>query len=139
MIIKRYFVLFLLLGFVSCDKDSQDGVPLVSSDIVGSWQIVSESYSIGGPQISAEVKNGAIYSFSSDGTFVLYKSDLSSVIYSGTFDYKDEVITLNYVRDGEAAYWDLKTSFEDDFLTWYPIGPTICIEGCSTTLKRLVR
>lgn len=135
---KKYLILFLLLGLSSCDKDSkEDSIPLNASKIIGSWQIVSESYSIGGPQISVTVKNGGIYNFRLDGTFAFTYAKDASLNHSGTFKYEDEALTLNYVSDDEEAYRDLKVSFENDLVTWFPIGPTICIEGCSTTLQRI--
>ena len=58
---KRYFVLFLFLGALSCDKDAEENsIPLNASKIVGSWQIVSEGYSIGGPLITKTIKDGGI-------------------------------------------------------------------------------
>ena len=135
---KKYLALLMFLGLSACDKESkEDGIPSDIDDIVGSWQIVSESYSIGGPQINIAVENGAIYDFRLDYTFIYKYAKDTSRNFSGTFDFEEDVLSLSYVRDGEDANWDLKTSFDDGLVTWFPIGPTICIEGCSTTLKRI--
>lgn len=135
---KRYLMLFLLFATFSCDNDTQENsVPFTANEIIGSWQIVSESYSIGGPQIGVEVENGAIYNFSLDGTFTLKKGDDNSLVYSGSYTLLDELLRIDFLLEGKELYWELKTSLQEGRLTWFPVGPTICIEGCSTTLQKV--
>ncbi len=136
---KKYFIpLVLLFFFLSCDKDVQENaVQLNASELVGSWQIVSESYSIGGPQIENAVESGGIYNFGLDSSFTFVYEKDTSRNFAGTFTFEEEILTLNYIRDNEDAYWELRTTFENDLVTFVPIGPTICIEGCSTTLRRI--
>lgn len=134
---KRGFIFFLFLTLVACNKASQDGVSINESEIIGRWQIVSETYSIGGPQIDVKIKNGSIYNFALNGTFDFNSTQEATLSYTGTYDFEDEILTLNYVYDDENLYRDLSTSFNGNEVTMYPIGPIICIEGCSFTLRRL--
>jgi len=133
---KRYFMLFLLLG-LSCEKDAhENSVPLNAVKIVGSWQIISESYSIGGPQIRVEVENGGIYNFVLDGTFT-FKYEIDSAFnFSGTYKYEQEILTISYLREEEHEVRKLKALFDDNKVVLIPWDP-ICIEGCSTTLQKL--
>lgn len=132
---QRYFVLFLLLGSSSCDKESQDdSIPLNAGKITGSWQIVSESYSIGGPHIIETIKDGGIYNFNLDGTFN-YGQD-TSPNFSGTFIFDEDILTIRYMQDGNNVTRKLKALFEENRVVLIPWDP-ICIEGCSTTLQRI--
>ncbi|WP_273567394.1 lipocalin family protein [Maribacter halichondriae] len=99
---QKYFIPIVLLLFLSCDKDVQENaVPLNAGQLVGSWQIVSESYSIGGPQIENDVENGGIYTFGLDGTFTFVYEKDTSLNFAGTFTFEEVVLTLNYIRDNE--------------------------------------
>lgn len=134
---KRYLLLFLLLGLSSCVKDPQENsVPLIASEIIGSWQIVSESYSIGGPQIIEKVKDGGIYSFRLDGSFTFNYGKNASLNFAGTFNFEEDILTIDYVLDGSKVTRKLKVLFDDNMVVLIPWDP-ICIEGCSTTLQRI--
>lgn len=134
---KRYFILFLLLGFSSCDKESKENtITLNASKIIGSWQIVSESYSIGGPQIVKKVKDGGIYSFRLDHTFTFDYSQDTSLNFSGTFTFEEEILTIRYKLPESNVTRKLKALFEDNMVVLIPWDP-VCIEGCSTTLQRI--
>ena len=134
---KRYFLLFLFLGLSSCDKDSnENSIPLNASKIIGSWQVVSESYSIGGPQIIRAIKNGGIYNFKLDGTFSFDYAQDTSLNFSGTYDFEEEILTIRYLLDEGNVTRKLEVLFEENSVVWIPSDP-ICIEGCSTTLQKL--
>lgn len=134
---KRVIIIFLALSLWSCDEDSQQNdISLNVSRLVGSWQIVSESFSAGGPQITSEIENGGTYTFGIDGTFNYSDPADNSLNYSGTFNLEEDILRLDYLRDGEDMYWELKITTEQGLLTWFPIGPSICIEGCSRTLRK---
>jgi len=134
---KRYFVLFLFLGALSCDKDAEENsIPLNASKIVGSWQIVSEGYSIGGPLITKTIKDGGIYNFNLDGSFTFNYSQDTSLNFGGTFNFEEDILTMDYMLEGSNVIRKLKTLLEGNTVVLIPWDP-ICIEGCSTTLQRI--
>jgi len=135
---KRYLILFLFLGLASCDKENskEESIPLNVSKIIGSWQIISESYSIGGPQIIETVKDGGIYNFKLDGTFSFDYDKDTSLNFSGTFDFEEDILTIRYLREDGKMIRKLKALFEDNSVVLIPWDP-ICIEGCSITLQRI--
>ena len=135
---KQYLILILIFSMTCCDSNSErDDIDPNLNKIIGSWQVVSESYSIGGPQIVTEVEDGSVYKFKGDGIFSYTNQKDSSKNYTGSFNLKEnDVLTINFEKEGEERYWDFKTTFRSDLLTWYPIAPKVCIEGCSTTFER---
>lgn len=134
---KRLLALVLVVSLSSCFKESSGiETPVRASAIVGTWQIISNSYSIGGPQINEEIKDGGFYSFDLNGSFSYNDTQNPSLDYSGTFEIEEELIVLFYTKSDESFTWKWRPDFKGDILIVYQGGPTICIEGCSFTLKR---
>lgn len=135
---KRYFIPILLLLFLSCDKEFQEETfPLSASPIVGDWQVVAETYSIGGPPITVQIENGGAYGFLLDGTFRISEALEISKAYTGSYTFQEDLLTLSYTLEDEEIERELNAMFQENLLVLSPAGPILCIEGCSFTLRRL--
>lgn len=134
---RHVSILLLILILFSCDKESLDKeIPLTVSEIVGNWQIVSNSYSIGGPIITEEIENGGIYTFNIDSSFAFTNSLNTSLNYSGTYTLEEDLLTLNYTKNEEDVTRLLNPDFNGNELKLSPGGEIICIEGCYFTLRK---
>lgn len=130
-------MVFLLLTIFACTTDSQEEVTqLATSKIIGSWQVIAHSYSIGGPLITEAVANGGIYNYALNGTFTFKYALDNTFDFSGSYTFDGEVLTLDYSNTTGEVKRTLKALFEEDSVELIPINP-FCIEGCSETLKRL--
>lgn len=128
---KRYLILFLLLGLLSCDKDSkEDSVPLNASKIIGSWQLVEAYVSPGGDTIWQSVEDGDIYKFGIDGIFSQVNTYQDAYNRSGSFIYENDMLKLTFTIDGEEKWQSFSVNMVENSMTITPTGPTICIEAC---------
>ncbi len=134
---RKWFACFLILSLFSCDKESFKEVPLTISKIVGSWQVVSNSYIIGGPIITDEVENGGVYTFKIDNTFSFTNEVESELDFTGTYLLEEDLLTLSYNRDGEDLEWLLVPSFNGREMRLSPGGEVRCVEGCYFTVRKL--
>ena len=134
---RKLLTYFLILSLFSCDKESFKEVPLTASKIVGSWQIISNTYSIGGPLITDEVSDGGIYTFNIDNTFNYSAASESDTDFAGTYLLEEDLLTLSYNRDGEDIEWLLIPSFNGREMRLSPGGDILCIEGCYFTVRKL--
>lgn len=136
---KRYFLLLMLLGFSSCDKESkEESIPLRSSEIVGSWQL-SETYISPGGQTSWQaVENGDIYYFVMDGAFSQINVLEVNPFRSGTFSYANELLVLSFTFAGEEKSQTYLVEMADSTMTLTPAGPAICIEPCLYRFKKII-
>ena len=133
----RYLLFLFCLILLSCDK-SATNEELNEDDkaILGSWQQVEYSYSIGGPQLTEEVKNGVILEFKENLNFWVSNEETGEVI-KGVFSFSNDTLVRIYNYDDDRIEYISKSILTKDLLQLVPIGPTICIEGCSETYKRL--
>ena len=122
---KLFYLLACIacLGFTACTDDSEETKG--GNGIVGSWYITN-------------VEDAYIWiwmlSFYEDGTFVEYDSEeydgvtMYEDIYTGTYTYKNNTLTLNYA-DGDDSIYEATVS-----------GNTLTLSagGYSTALTRYV-
>ncbi len=123
---KLFYLLACIacLGFTACTDDSEETKG--GNGIVGAWYITDD------------VEDADIWiwmlSFYEDGTFVDYVSEeydgvtVYEDIYTGTYTYKNNTLTLNYT-DGDDAIYEATVS-----------GNTLTLSagGYSTALTRYV-
>lgn len=135
---KRYFLLLLLIWFSSCISENlEEVIPFNASKISGDWEVISETYSIGGPEIITPIDNGGIYSFRQNSIFTFQYEDDTSLNFSGTYNFKEDLLALSYFLDEIKIERNLKVIFEDNQVVFIPWEPT-CIEGCSTRLQKII-
>ncbi len=119
----RSFIPFIFLfTLFSCDKESFNEVPLTTNKLIGSWQVVSNSYSIGGPIITDNVANGDVYTFNIDNTFSYTNSSDSELNFDGTYLLQDDLLILNYVKNGEDVERLLSPTFNGKEIRLSPGG-----------------
>lgn len=136
---KRYFILFLLLGLSSCDKDNskEDNIPLNASKIVGSWQLVEAYISPGGDATWQTVEDGDIYNFNIDGTFSQTNTFENAYDRSGNFTYDKAMLELTFTIDEEEKWQTFNVDMDENTMSITPSGPTICIEACLYRYEKL--
>ncbi|MDN3668144.1 lipocalin family protein [Echinicola jeungdonensis] len=130
-----FLFIFLLMGCqVHDEKSPYEKNP---EGLLGKWQIVERTFSIGGPPQTEEVENGAIFNFKAESTFTTSGFDQC---YEGTFSVDGDELTLTSLCQVEEAENSIvyQMSFQEDFMELFPIDP-ICIEGCSKKLKKLIQ
>lgn len=134
---NRLLVCLCFLYFVSCEKSAtEDDSPVALKTILGNWQQVSYQYSIGGPLLSEDVKDGDLLSLNENRTFSITNLQSNSTV-TGVFKFKNDTLTRIFNADADNINYISKTAIEDNLLTLIPIGPQICIEGCSTKYKKI--
>ncbi len=134
---NRLLTCLCILSMFSCEKSStENGSPDAIGAILGSWQQVSYQYSIGGPLLSEDVKNGEIVRFNADLTFSISNIE-SDFDITGTYRFQNDTLTRIYDADSEKINYILKTEIVQEELTLIPVGPQICIEGCSFKYRKI--
>lgn len=134
---NRLLSCLCFLFFVSCEKSAtEDDSPISKEAILGNWQQVSYQYSMGGPLISEDVKDGDIISFNENLTFAITNLQSDSKVF-GVFKFQNDTLTRIFNADADNINYISKTVLKDNLLTLVPIGPQICIEGCSTKYKKI--
>ncbi len=134
---NRLLTCLYILSMFSCEKSSmQNESPDAVRALLGSWQQVSYQYSIGGPMLSEDVKNGEILRFNADLTFSIINLESDSDV-TGTYRFRNDTLTRIYDADAEKINDILKTVIVQDELTLIPVGPQICIEGCAFKYRKI--
>ena len=134
---KKAIFVFFLISALACDSETMGtDLQLEISKIAGSWQVITQSYSIGGPLIIETIEDGGIYEFVLDGTFTFKNAKNVNLDFLGKYTFEEEILTLDYILFDEPVTRTLKAQFAKDTLELVPINP-MCIEGCSFTLQRL--
>lgn len=134
---NRFLISIFFLVLIACDKDvSNSELPQPENAILGSWQQISYQYSLGGPLLSEDVKDGMIIRFREDLTFSITYV-VSDALITGVYSMKNDTLTRTYNYDTDRINYDSKTLISDNVLTLIPISPQICIEGCSTKYRKI--
>ena len=90
-----------------------------------------------GPIITDDVANGGVYTFNIDNTFSHTNSSDSELNFDGTYLLQDDLLILNYVKNGEDVERLLSPIFNGKEIRLSPGGDIICIEGCYFTVRKL--
>lgn len=124
-------IILLTWVLVSCSEEHtasrQDNSSNVSnSPIVGTWVLVEQKVSIGGPATWQDVDAGDTLRFRADGSFAASQSRCSPESYQAT----DSLIQLSYdcseVSGIDSVNYRI-IELTDEYLT---VGNTSCIEEC---------
>lgn len=129
---------FLIVFVGACNRVTvEQEVPLIASRIIGSWQVISNSLSIGGPINTSEVENGGVYTFDLDGSFSFKNAENITLNFAGRYELNEELLILSYSKNSEAIIWKLRPEFKEDTIDLHPGGDILCIEGCFFTVQKL--
>lgn len=133
-----YRILIVLLILTSsCQKNTVlQEVPVDDNFIIGNWQQIAREYSIGGPLLLEEIENGPISKFNDNFQFsiVNYPSEQTN---SGTYSVAADTLKMIYDNDLDKIEYVFKmTLYTNGELKLIPLGPMICIEGCSSIYKK---
>lgn len=91
---------------------------------------------MGGPLLSEDVKEGEVISFNKNLTFAITNLQSDSQVF-GVFKFQNDTLIRIFNADADNINYISKTVLKDNLLTLIPIGPQICIEGCSTKYKKM--
>lgn len=121
---------FILLSIIICVTFGCEKQPVDGTILTGKWKHVKSFYSIGGPQIEKDVKDGDYLLFAENGAL----SGDGATSYT-SYSVKDS-ITLSFKRADNTIqdYW---YAINDGILTLSPLAPIHCIEGCSEQYKKV--
>ncbi|RRQ48102.1 hypothetical protein DZC72_10245 [Maribacter algicola] len=125
----KYFLPFILFfAFVGCDNDSNEINP-TESKILGSWKMVRQQYSIGGPPFWEEVLDGEILEFQKNFVFKVVKDNSESGI--GIFDLRNDSLIRTFSNDTDSIKYISQIQLKGNKMLLIPVSPNRCIEGCS--------
>lgn len=125
---KPTFLLLFLLAFFGCDKDTVAINPSVS-EILGSWKMVRQQYSIGGPPIWENVEHGETLTFMDNLTFTIERNGQTT--NSGSFRIQSDSLIRTYANDAEKIPYISNIKLKENKITLNPLSPNRCIEGCA--------
>lgn len=132
--VGRWLVIFMVFGITSCDKEVA-----IETDLVGSWQLVENYYSPGGPGEWHDVEDGFEYTFSDDGSFTTDSNSCGI----GSYSFDGRVLTLEYScagfltgRENDNNQITFGLVFQVNHLILTPTSGPICIEGCMEKYRR---
>lgn len=151
---KLLSLVFFVFAFCSCvennDALENEDIRSEADPLVGKWQLVETSYSIGGPLISKPVEDGPVIIFQKDGTYIsdrkllkynkeggYYETDQYEKCTKATYNINDNFIELNFECESGIVEYVEVFNLEDEFLIISPYSPTRCIEGCPSKYKRI--
>jgi hypothetical protein len=123
----KYIPTIIFVLFFGCtDDDLVKYQP--DHEIIGKWQLEATKISPGGIVDWSEVKNGEIYEFNADGTFLLSRWEDCKAPITGTFAIEEELLSIEISCSSTLYQPSYKIRFEDSKLILGFIG---CIEECS--------
>ncbi|MBD8490112.1 lipocalin family protein [Echinicola sp. CAU 1574] len=135
---KTPYSFFLSIIMLLACHETQDPIIYDANPdgLIGTWQQVERSYSIGGPQISENISDGPLMTFEDNGLFTLTKFNECS---TGTYILDGDELTFTFdckdIEEGVNPF-TFSVYFLDDYLKVSP-KTTVCIEGCSAKFKKL--
>jgi hypothetical protein len=139
-IIMKYLAYTLSIAIVlflsACDKENLQGkpslkkVPKIKATLTGTWKVIGNMISSGGPMyfVAADGKDHA--SFNANGAL-----DGSAFPGYKFYTLKDSV-TIKITKADKIIYQDYLYNIHGDTLSMSPAGPVFCIEGCVIKLVK---
>jgi len=133
---NRFLILLTILLVTSCDKNIDvEQLPVDYRFILGKWQQVAYEYSIGGPLLMEEITNGPITHFKDNYKFSTVTFQ-TQTLNSGSYNIQRDTLKMVYANDAEKIEYTFKMMRSNGKLKLIPLGPNICIEGCSSIYKK---
>ncbi|SFW54025.1 hypothetical protein SAMN02927921_02192 [Sinomicrobium oceani] len=121
---KTVLAVFLLVSVLGCGEDTdstQDG------SVTGRWKMTRQYISPGDDTIRwTSVKDGDIYEFRADSTFVSNGTDCQE----GRYAVQGDSLRLDFQCDFDTEPHLMRFYFEGSDLVLSPLSPTMCIEAC---------
>lgn len=138
---KKIIIISVVAILWSCTEISSDETitPLITSRIVGTWQLNEALFSSGGTAVWEIIENGEILDFKIDGTFVKSKTEENTNVRSGKYVYEGNVLQLTFKNDDktEVQSFSVEMDTEENSIITTPNENTICVELCSLRYKRI--
>ncbi len=136
MNIKNIFILLIVFSLTACsDQEVATRQGTQNSALVGTWALVEQKVSIGGPATWEPTSGGDLIRFGADGTFAMPHLDCKPVSYQRSGDLIQ--LTYDCPEDSEYADWPSHVNrldyriveLTDQHLTITP-ATFMCMETC---------
>ena len=131
--VKLYSLLVLICLLITSCGDDDTSDPLQSKEsLVGSWQLVEQYISPGGPTTWKTVENGYIVTFNSDFTLQDFNQ-----CKEGTYTIVDSLLTIDCTSSMSTSELDLVYSLEFESDNTVVLSNDLCIEPCIERFNRV--
>jgi len=126
-LILIFWLLFTLSGCSDDDNDIE-----YRDELLGTWKLVEEFGSSGGPGQWHKVKNGYTYTFDGSGNLITDRYSCK-----GTYQETVDEVTIEFDCPDSKYRVTAAVSFNNNHLILTPDPGVYCDEGCATKFKRI--